>query len=197
MNSIKQCFSKVFPLVIGRLVSVLILAVVLSATEARSQSLTVQVRPTSTPAAGSVSPTSFFTITNLPQTEPVTADESNPAYAFDHWELVSANVTFDLFSSANDPSVAIVVTDTNSPALVRAFYRSRGLSLIVTADPSNGGYTSNPGLGTNWFGTNASVSITATASNGYNFVSWGGAASGSANPATFNMNFRLAYCSHS
>ncbi|MEI6167655.1 MAG: LamG-like jellyroll fold domain-containing protein [bacterium] len=187
MTFMKHHLMKRIPFATGRFFLPLVLAGVLLSLDGTAQSLTVQVRPVATPVAGTVSPTNFFAVSTVPQTISVTADESNPAFAFDHWEVVTTNAAINVFSLATDPSVLIDVTSTNSSALVRAFYRSRGVSLIVTANPANGGYTSNPGLGTNWFATNALVTITATATNNNEFLSWSGAAVGNANPVSFNM----------
>lgn len=160
----------------------------LLASGASAQTLTIQVRPTVSPAAGSLTPTNVFTITTVPQTVTVTANESNPAYAFDRWEIVT-NAQFNILADPADPVLLVDVTSTSSPAIVRAWFKSRGVSLIVSANPPEGGYTQNPGLGTNWLATNQVVKITATASNGYEFVNWNGAASGTANPAEFTMSF--------
>ena len=59
-------------------------------------------------------------------------------------------------------------------------------SLTTAASPSGGG-TFTPS-GTNWYNSGQSVSVSATASSGYNFTGWSGDLSGSTNPTSLTMN---------
>ncbi|MBM3149383.1 MAG: hypothetical protein FJZ88_05055, partial [Chloroflexi bacterium] len=59
-------------------------------------------------------------------------------------------------------------------------------SLTTAASPSGGG-TVTPS-GTNWHNSGQSVSVSATASSGYNFTGWSGDLSGSTNPSSLTMN---------
>ena len=186
MNAMKQLAAKFSRVPAGALAAVLMAAALLSGGAASAQTLTVQVRPPVVPAAGTVSPTNVLAVTTVPQTFTVTAVESNPGYKFDHWEMVT-NAQLNVFSVSTDPSVLIDVTSTNSPALVRAYFVPRGCSLVISAIPAAGGYT-DPATGTNWFATNATVAVTATANPGYEFTGWGNAAVGNVNPVSLIMD---------
>ena len=59
-------------------------------------------------------------------------------------------------------------------------------SLTTAASPSGGG-TVTPS-GTNWYSSGQSVSVSATASSGYNFTGWSGDLSGSTNPTSVTMS---------
>ncbi len=59
-------------------------------------------------------------------------------------------------------------------------------SLTTAVSPSGGG-TVTPS-GTNWYNSGQSVSVSATASSGYNFTGWSGDLSGSTNPTSLTMN---------
>ena len=62
--------------------------------------------------------------------------------------------------------------------------------LTVTSNPGSGGSTSPSG--TAWYNSGQSVSVTATAGNGYIFSGWSGAVSGGSNPVQVSMNMPRA-----
>jgi hypothetical protein len=67
--------------------------------------------------------------------------------------------------------------------------------LTMQVSPSGSGTTS-PAIGTYWYDSGLSVTISATANAGYAFSSWSGTGTGSysgvANPASVTMNSPIA-----
>jgi hypothetical protein len=87
--------------------------------------------------------------------------------------------------TANPKSIAI-----SSSATYDARYKTQ-YQLAMQANPRSIG-TTNPSVGTYWYDSGSSVTISATANPGYTFSSWSGSGSGSytgsANPSSVTMN---------
>lgn len=187
MTPAKTVLARVKNVVFGGVAVPLAIAV-LAALPTQAQTLTVSVRPSVTPVAGTVGPAMTFAVTNLPYTVTLTATNSNPAYAFDYWVLLTTNVVLDpgVDQDTNSPTVMIVVNSTNVTPLIRAQYKSMGSAVVISASPAAGGYT-DPALGTNYMPVGSYI-FTATPSNNYEFTTWGGALVGSANPQALFVN---------
>jgi len=160
-----------------------------------------QARPGAQPLALSLSPAGAGTVSSslgsnnyvtVNQVITLTAAESNPSYIFAGWRFFPTNGIgldpSDPFQTTNDPVVTVLISSTNAPLFARANFLSRGVYLNIVANPTNGGYTVPP-LGTNWYAVGATTPpITATASNGFEFVQWESAANTPANHVQIYMD---------
>jgi uncharacterized repeat protein (TIGR02543 family) len=113
---------------------------------------------------------------NAGSTVTVSADP-NAKYTFINWTENGVEVS-------KSTSYQFVIT--NNRKLIANFKAipASQFALTLQSNPAAGGSTTGSGAYT--AGTN--VSVTATANPGYNFTSWSGDASGSANPLTVTMN---------
>jgi uncharacterized protein (DUF2141 family) len=143
--------------------------------EVKAQTLMVVPRPSS--SAGTVSPSSS-PVTTQPQIFAL-SQLAKVGYVFDHWEIATTNsVELDPGvpgQSTNDDSIIVRVLSTNDSAVVRAWFKDARKTLIVSCNPTNGGYVAGDwGVGTNMVTAGTTVTLIANASNNFEFVSWSG-----------------------
>jgi hypothetical protein len=102
--------------------------------------------------------------------------------------------TRQVFASWSDGGAqSHTVTAGASPATYTASFTTQ-YSLTAVAEPATGG-TVSP-AGESWHDAGASVSLSATAASGYEFIDWSGAASGSTNPVTVTMDASKSVTAH-
>jgi hypothetical protein len=138
----------------------------------------VQVTVTSSPAGRTV--TVDGTSYAAPQTFTWVANSSHTIQA-DSIQAGAAGTRYVFASWSDTGAIEHVVT----PSAARTYTANFTTQYYVTMNTNTGGSVSPP---SGWFNRNAAVTITATPDNGYGFISWSGAGTGSYsggnNPAT-------------
>ncbi len=100
-------------------------------------------------------------------------------WTFDHWS--------EALSGSANPATLTIIGNT----IVNATFTQDQYTLIVTVTPvGSGSVTKNPNQATYTYGT--VVTLNATPSPGYSFGSWGGDASGTANPTMVTVTGNMS-----